>query len=345
MSRPESPNIAVVGATGEVGRVMLSQIHKRIPGANIFAFASERSSGGALLPSPAGLLEVRNAATANLEGIDVALFSAGSGPSLELAPRFVEAGAVVVDNSSAWRMDPDVPLVINGVNPSALDNIPKGIVSNPNCTTMIGITVVNPLHLVAGIKAIDATTMQGTAGAGRAGINELIQQIQLADRRTLEGLVGGDRGRLSHHPAEVFADTIAFNVVPTNGEFDGRETAEEHKFRDESRKILGLSGLAVSASCNRVSVFTGHSIDLKLDFELSITPEEAEAVLAESPGIRLVDLPTPLGAAGVEEVLVGRIRQRETVEHGLVVFVCGDNLLWGAALNAVKLAEKILERI
>jgi aspartate-semialdehyde dehydrogenase len=283
---------------------------------------------------------VEDVAGADFTGIDIALFSCGAKTSLELAPRVADASAIVIDNSSAWRMDPDVPLVVPEVNRAALGSIPKGIVANPNCTTMVAMPVLKPLDERAGLHRVVAATYQAVSGAGLAGTSELDEQI----RKVADGAAAlAHDGNAVDLPVPVkFPRPIAFNVIPVAGQLvdDGSgETNEEQKFRDESRKILGLPDLLVSCSCVRVPVFTGHSLALNLELERPLSPEEAVAALKDAPGVELCDIPTPLGATGGDVSLVGRIRRDPTLPHGLSLFVVGDNLRKGAALNAVQIAE------
>ena len=307
-------------------------------------FASARSVGRTL-PWNGKEIPVEDAAVADPSGLDIALFSAGATGSRALAPRFADAGVIVVDNSSAWRMDPDVPLVVSEVNPHALANIPKGIVANPNCTTMAGMPVLKPLHVAAGLKRLVASTYQATSGAGLEGVAELDEQMRKVVDRAAALTFDGDA---VDFPAPVkFARPIAFNVLPFAGTLidDGREeTNEEQKFRDESRKILEIPGLPVSVTCVRVPVFTGHSLSINADFARAISPQEAREILRGAPGVELSDIPTPLQAAGKDPCFVGRIRRDETVEHGLSLFVSNDNLRKGAALNAVQIAELLAAR-
>jgi len=307
-------------------------------------FASARSVGRTL-PWNGKEIPVEDAAVADPSGLDIALFSAGATGSRALAPRFADAGVIVVDNSSAWRMDPDVPLVVSEVNPHALANIPKGIVANPNCTTMAGMPVLKPLHVAAGLKRLVASTYQATSGAGLEGVAELDEQMRKVVDRAAALTFDGDA---VDFPAPVkFARPIAFNVLPFAGTLidDGREeTNEEQKFRDESRKILEIPSLPVSVTCVRVPVFTGHSLSINADFARAISPQEAREILRGAPGVELSDIPTPLQAAGKDPCFVGRIRRDETVEHGLSLFVSNDNLRKGAALNAVQIAELLAAR-
>ncbi|MGA3354319.1 MAG: aspartate-semialdehyde dehydrogenase [Acidimicrobiales bacterium] len=332
--------VGVFGATGQVGAVMRSVLAERaFPLDGVRFFASARSAGRTLSFKGEDVV-VEDVVGADFSGIDIALFSCGASTSLELAPLVAAAGAVVIDNSSAWRMDPDVPLVVPEVNRDALSKIPKGIVANPNCTTMVAMPVLKPLDEIAGLRRIVAATYQAVSGAGLAGTAELDEQV----RKVAEGAAAlAHDGNAVELPApSKFPAPIAFNVIPIAGKLvdDGSaETNEEQKFRDESRKILGLPELLVSCTCVRVPVFTGHSLALNLEFERPLSPEDATAALDGAPGVQLCDIPTPLGATGGDDSLVGRVRRDRTVPHGLSLFVVGDNLRKGAALNAVQIAE------
>ena len=312
---------------------------RRFPAESVRFFASARSAGRTLRWDGDDVV-VEDVVGADFTGMDIALFSCGAKTSLDLAPRVAGAGATVIDNSSAWRMDPEVPLVVPEVNREALDSIPKGIVANPNCTTMVAMPVLKPLDKLAGLRRIVASTYQAVSGAGLAGTSELDEQV----RKVADGAAAlAHDGNAVDLPAPVkFPAPIAFNVIPLAGQSvdDGSgETSEEQKFRDESRKILGLPGLLVSCTCVRVPVFTGHSLALNLEFARPLSPEEALAALGGAPGVELCDIPTPLGATGGDLSLVGRVRRDTTVPHGLSLFVVGDNLRKGAALNAVQIAE------
>jgi aspartate-semialdehyde dehydrogenase len=339
--------VGVVGATGQVGGVMRSVLaERRFPIDEIRFFASARSAGRTL-PWDGTDVTVEEATGADFRGLDIALFSSGKGASLALAPLVAAAGATVIDNSSAWRMDPDVPLVVSEVNPEALDRIAKGIVANPNCTTMAAMPVLAPLHREAGLRRLVVSTYQAVSGAGGAGVAELDEQVRkVADRAA--GLAFD--GRAVDFPEPVaFPAPVAYNVVPQAGSFlaDGSgETDEELKLRNESRKILGIDDLAVSGTCVRVPVFTGHSLSINAEFERPIDPERALALLAEAPGVAVVDVPTPLGAAGRDPSYVGRVRRDPGVDggRGLALFVSNDNLRKGAALNAVQIAELLATR-
>jgi aspartate-semialdehyde dehydrogenase len=334
--------IGIVGATGQVGGVMRHILAERqFPVDQLRLFASARSAGRTL-PWQDGEVTVEDAATADFRDLDIVLFSAGKGSSKELAPRVAEAGAVVVDNSSAWRMDPDVPLVVSEVNPQAARNRPKGIIANPNCTTMAAMPVLRPLHDDATLVSMVVTTYQAVSGAGLAGVSELDEQV----KKVVDGAAGlAFDGRAVQFPAaDKFPRTIAFNVVPQAGSFvdDGLgETDEEQKLRNESRKILDIPSLLVSGTCVRVPVFTGHSLQINARFARPLDPARAIELLRGAPGVELSDVPTPLDAAGRDPAYVGRIRADETAVNGLSFFVSNDNLRKGAALNAVQVAELV----
>jgi aspartate-semialdehyde dehydrogenase len=338
-------SVAVVGATGQVGGVMRRLLDERdFPVGSIRYFASARSAGRTL-PWRGTDVVVEDVATADLSGIDIALFSAGGGTSKEQAPRFAAAGALVVDNSSAWRKDPRVPLVVSEVNPHALDEIPLGIVANPNCTTMAAMPVLKPLHDEAGLRRLIVSTYQAVSGAGLAGVQELDSQVRAAVAQDTAALTHDGSAVTFPSPAK-FPRTIAFDVVPFAGALvdDGlRETDEEQKLRNESRKILQIPDLLVSGTCVRVPVFTGHSLSINAEFTRPLSVERAYELLADAPGVRLAegDVPTPLAAAGIDPSLVGRIRADEGVSdgRGLALFVSNDNLRKGAALNAIQIAE------
>ena len=334
--------IGIVGATGQVGAVVRGILAERsFPVEQLRLFASARSAGRTL-PWQDTEITVEDAATADYSGLDIVIFSAGGSTSKELAPKVAAAGAVVIDNSSAWRRDPEVPLVVSEVNPEAIANRPKGIIANPNCTTMAAMPVLRPLHEEAGLTALVATTYQAVSGSGLAGVAEL---------HTQAGKVVGEADRLTHDgeavefPApNVYRRPIAFNVIPLAGNLvdDGSfETDEEQKLRNESRKILGIPELKVSGTCVRVPVFSGHSLQINARFAGPISVERAYELLADAPGVELSEIPTPLQAAGKDASYVGRIRVDETVEHGLALFLSNDNLRKGAALNAVQIAELV----
>jgi len=342
-------NVAVVGATGQVGSVMRRLLDERdFPVASIRYFASARSAG-TTLPWRDEQVTVEDVETADLSGIDIALFSAGGGTSKVHAPRFADAGAVVIDNSSAWRRDPSVPLVVSEVNPEALGDVPQGIVANPNCTTMAAMPVLKVLHEEAGLRRLVVSTYQAVSGSGLAGAAELDGQIRAAVEQDTLALVHDGSAVQFPDPVKYVAP-IAFDVIPLAGSIvdDGLyETDEEQKLRHESRKILGLPDLLVSGTCVRVPVFTGHSLSINAEFDRPITPERARELLADAPGVQLTDVPTPLAAAGQDPSLVGRLRQDEGVAdgRGLALFVSNDNLRKGAALNAVQIAEIVAARL
>jgi len=348
---PDGVNVAVVGATGQVGRVMRTLLAEReFPVKEIRFFASAKSAGQVLQFNGQDVVveDVAATPTDELADIDIAIFSAGGGTSKEHAPRFAEAGAVVIDNSSQWRMDPQVPLVVSEVNPEAIADAEVGIIANPNCTTMAAMPALLPLHRAAELTRLRVATYQAVSGGGLAGVNELASQIR-AGADTAPGHLEGltlDGNAVSLPEPSKFVAPIAFNVVPLAGSLvdDGSlETDEEQKLRNESRKILNIPGLPVAGTCVRVPVFTGHSLAVHAEFANPITPTQAKTLLAEAPGVKLVDVPTPLAAAGGDVSLVGRIRTDQSVPdgRGLVFFVCGDNLRKGAALNAVQIAELV----
>ncbi|MGB2719613.1 MAG: aspartate-semialdehyde dehydrogenase [Rhodococcus sp. (in: high G+C Gram-positive bacteria)] len=337
--------VAVVGATGQVGAVMRTLLEERnFPADTVRFFASARSAGKKL-PFRGEEIVVEDASTADLTGIDIALFSAGATLSREQAPRFAAAGATVIDNSSAFRKDSDVPLVVSEVNPEAAKNPPRGIIANPNCTTMAAMPVLKVLHDEAGLRRLIVSSYQAVSGSGLAGVEELATQARA---------VIGDVEKLVHDGSSVdfpapnkYVAPIAFNVLPLAGALvdDGSgETDEDQKLRNESRKILGLPDLLVSGTCVRVPVFTGHSLSINAEFASPLSVERARELLASAPGVTLVDVPTPLQAAGADDSLVGRIRQDPGVPEGrgLALFVSGDNLRKGAALNTIQIAELLV---
>jgi aspartate-semialdehyde dehydrogenase len=338
-------SIGVVGATGQVGVAMRQILIERgFPAEEVRFFASARSAG-TVLPFGDREVVVEDAATADPSGLDVALFSAGATTSRALAPKFADAGAVVVDNSSAFRMDPDVPLVVSEVNPHAIAQARKGIIANPNCTTMAAMPVLKPLHDEAGLVRLVVATYQAVSGSGVAGVEELADQVAAAGDKARELAYDGEA--VAFPEPVKYARTIAFNVVPLAGSIveDGEgETDEEKKLRNESRKILEIPGLLVSGICVRVPVFTGHSLAVNAEFERALSVDRAREILARAPGVELSDVPTPLEAAGKDPSYVGRLRQDEGVEggRGLALFVSGDNLRKGAALNTVQIAELVV---
>jgi len=339
--------IGVIGATGQVGQVMRTLLAERdFPATEVRFFASARSAGKKL-EFRGQEIEVEDSETADPTGLDIALFSAGATMSRVQAPRFAAAGAVVVDNSSAWRKDPDVPLVVSEVNfardvGNRARALPKGIIANPNCTTMVAMPVLKSLHDAAGLVRMIATTYQAVSGSGLAGVEELFGQATAVVQES-QSLVH-DGGAVDFPAPRKYVAPIAFNVVPVAGALvdDGSgETDEDQKLRNESRKILGIPDLAVSGTCVRVPVYTGHSLSLNVEFSQPLSVSQAVQLLARAPGVKLVDVPTPLAAAGADDSLVGRIRQDPGVKdgRGLALFVSGDNLRKGAALNTIQIAE------
>ena len=318
---------------------------REFPADDVRFFGSARSAGTTLEWRGREIL-VEDANTADFSGVDIALMSSGASSSKLIAPRVADAGAIVVDNSSAWRMDPDVPLVVSEVNAHALASIPKGIVANPNCTTMAAMPVLKPLHAAAGLRSMVVSTYQAVSGAGRDGVDELAEQLEQSGHGDVRQLTfDGEFFALA--PGNKFPVTIAHNVVPLAGSIvdDGSlETGEEQKLRDESRKILEIPGLLVDATCVRVPVFTGHSLSITASFERALSPSAATEVLRAAPGVVLEEIPTPRRAAGHDPSYVGRIRPAQTVPHGLSLFLSNDNLRKGAALNAVQIAELLLGR-
>ncbi|MGI9622071.1 MAG: aspartate-semialdehyde dehydrogenase [Acidimicrobiales bacterium] len=337
-------HVAVVGATGQVGTVMQRILLERdFPIDSIRLFASARSAGRSINFDGRDIT-VEDAETASWDGLDLALFSAGGSTSKALAPKVAAAGVTVVDNSSAWRMDPEVPLVVPEVNRHALEDIPKGIVANPNCTTMVVMPVLKPLDIEAGLERMVVSTYQATSGAGLSGVAELDEQIQKTAVRATE--LTHDGNAIDFPEGDNFAEPIAFNVIPHCGDLvdDGMfETNEEKKLRDESRKILELPDLRVSGTCVRVPVFTGHSLAISAGFNRAISPETATALLSDADGVTIDEIPTPLKSAGIDTTLVGRVRVDSVFENGLSLFVSGDNLRKGAALNAVQIAEALVD--
>ncbi len=337
--------VGVFGATGQVGGVMLRVLDERsFPLDELRLFASARSAGRSI-PFRGQELTIEDAETASHDGLDIALFACGAPASRVLAPRVAAAGATVIDNSSAWRMDPDVPLVVPEVNAEALRSIPKGIVANPNCTTMVAMPVLKPLDLEAGLEAMVISTYQAVSGSGLAGTAELDEQVQkvASDAAALTF----DGGAVDFPPPVKFPKTIAFNVIPQAGSFvddPSGETDEEQKLRNESRKILSLSDLLVSMTCVRVPVYAGHSMSVNARFARPLPPARAAEILGAAAGVALSEVPTPLDVTGGDVTHVGRLRADSTVPDGkgLALFLSGDNLRKGAALNAVQIAETLL---
>lgn len=344
-----SVSIGMVGATGQVGGVMLDLLADD-PGFEIDTlrlFASARSAGK-VVEFQGREIVVEDAAEADPTGLDIALFSAGGATSRAQAERFAAAGVIVVDNSSAWRSDPEVPLVVSEVNPGALDSVPKGIIANPNCTTMAAMPVLKALDAEAGLKRLIVATYQAVSGSGLSGVEELAGQLEagVADARKLTR----DGSAVDLPEPNNYVEPIAFNVLPLAGSIvdDGElETDEEKKLRNESRKILDLPDLLVAGTCVRVPVFTGHSLSIHAEFDGDITPERATEILGSAPGVVLDEVPTPLKAAGNDTSYVGRIRadQSAPAGKGLVLFVSNDNLRKGAALNTVQIAALLAEKL
>ncbi|WP_306232523.1 aspartate-semialdehyde dehydrogenase [Agrococcus beijingensis] len=341
--------LGVVGATGQVGGVVLRLLAERaLPIAELRLFASARSAGKTL-EFDGREITIEDADEADPTGLDVAIFSAGGSTSRRLAPKFADAGVIVIDNSSAWRMDPEVPLVVSEVNPHAISGAVKGIIANPNCTTMAAMPVLKPLDREAGLERLVISTFQAVSGSGLAGVEELRGQLERGADQHPERLTH-DGSAVDLGEPEVYTAPIAHNVLPFAGNLaaDGSdETDEEQKLRNESRKILERPELRVAGTCVRVPVFTGHSLAIHAEFERDLSPEQARALLEHAPGVELVDIPTPLQAAGADASLVGRIRADQSAEpgRGLVLFVSNDNLRKGAALNAVQLAELVAQRL
>ncbi|MGO3032489.1 MAG: aspartate-semialdehyde dehydrogenase [Microbacterium gubbeenense] len=342
-------SLAVVGATGQVGGKLLEILDARdFPIRELRLFASPRSAGKTLTYRGTDVI-VEDINSTELEGIDIALFSAGGGPSKQHAPRFAAAGATVVDNSSAWRGDDEVPLVVSEVNPHAIADAVKGIIANPNCTTMAAMPVLKALDAEAGLERLLVSTYQAVSGSGLSGVEELRGQVEAAVSQ-------GDLGRLAHDGSAIefpapnnYVAPIAFDVIPLAGNLvdDGLgETDEEKKLRNESRKILELPGLRVSGTCVRVPVFSGHSLAINAEFRDDISADRAREVLSEAPGVQLADVPTPLEAAGQDASFVGRIRPDQAAPEGkgLALFISNDNLRKGAALNTVQIAELLAAR-
>ncbi|NPD04726.1 aspartate-semialdehyde dehydrogenase [Nocardioides sp. zg-1308] len=340
-------SLGIVGATGQVGVAMRQILLERDFRADQVRFFASSRSAGTVLPFGDRDITVEDAATADPAGLDIALFSAGATTSRALVPRFVDAGVIVVDNSSAFRKDPDIPLVVSEVNPDAMAPVieaGRGIVANPNCTTMAAMPVLKALHDEAGLSRLIVSTYQAVSGSGVAGVEELARGVEAAGDKARE--LAYDGSAITFPEPATYVEPIAYNVLPLAGSIvdDGLgETDEEQKLRNESRKILGLPDLLVSGICVRVPVFTGHSLAVNAEFERAITPQRAREILASTPGVELDDVPTPLKAAGKDPSYVGRLRQDQGVpgDRGLALFISNDNLRKGAALNTVQLAELI----
>jgi aspartate-semialdehyde dehydrogenase len=336
-----SLRIAIVGATGAVGTIMRRLAHERFAGHELVAFASERSAGRTLEDG----LVVQPLTEETIAGFDIALFSAGAGTSREWAPRFAAAGATVVDNSSAFRMDPDVPLVVSEVNPGAVGEARKGIIANPNCTTMVIMLPAKALHDEFGLNAMVCTSFQAAGGAGQKGIDELTGQVA-AVGEDVDQLIGDGAAaarKVEHH---VHANTLAFNVVPLLGALDDQGyTDEELKMLNESRKILSIPELAVTPTCVRVPVVVGHSVAVRATFDQEVDLDRALEALGAFPNLVVEQAPTPLEWAGRNETVVGRVRKDLNDPHALNFFVVGDNLLKGAALNTVQIAQLVAARV
>ena len=338
--------VGVFGATGQVGQVMRALLEERDFPLDEVRFFSSAKSAGRTIPFKGKDVTVEDTATADLSGLDIALMSAGATMSREYAPKVAALGATVVDNSSAWRKDDDVPLVVSEVNPEDAINPPKGIIANPNCTTMAAMPVIKPLHDAAGLTRLTVATYQAVSGSGVKGVEALAGQVAaIEDPRPL----AIDGSAVEAGDTAPYVAPIAYNVVALAGSIvdDGSgETDEEQKLRNESRKILHLPELLVSGTCVRVPVFSGHSLAVHAEFERDITPEQATELLANAPGVQLAEVPQPRVAAGADDVFVGRIRQDQGVpgKRGLVLFLSGDNLRKGAALNAIQVAEILAGR-
>jgi len=325
-------------------RTLLAE--RNFPLSSVRFFASARSAGKKL-EFKGTEITVEDTDTADFTGLDLALFSNGKGASKATAPRVAAAGAIVIDNSSAWRMDPEVPLVVSEVNPEDAFDTPKGIIANPNCTTMAAMPVLKPLHAAAGLTRLLVSTYQAVSGSGGAGVAELDTQVRATVEQAAGLAFSGDA--VSFPQPDKYVKPIAFNVLPLAGglvEDGSGETDEEQKLRNESRKILHIPDLLVSGTCVRVPVFTGHSLAIHAEFAQPLSPEQATELLGGAPGVQLMDVPTPLDAAGQDPSYVGRIRtdQAAPAGHGLVLFVSNDNLRKGAALNAVQIAELLASR-
>ena len=341
-------NVAVVGATGQVGRTMRSILEERsFPADKVRFFASARSAGQELEFRGEKIVveDLAQVTPGSVADVDIALFSAGGSTSKQFSPVFAEAGATVVDNSSAFRKDPEVPLIVAEVNPQQAKNPPKGIIANPNCTTMAAMPVLKVLHDVAGLRRLHVSSYQAVSGSGLSGVETLAKQVAEIGEHNVE--LTHDGSVLAPDDLGPYVAPIAYNAVPFAGNLvdDGsEETDEEQKLRNESRKILGIPDLKVSGTCVRVPVFTGHTLTIHAEFDSDITPDQARELLAKAPGVKLVDVPTALQSAGIDDCLVGRIRQDQSLDgnNGLVLVAAGDNLRKGAALNTIQIAELLV---
>ena len=340
--------IAVVGATGQVGRVMRSILEERnFPADKVRFFASARSAGQELSFRGENIVveDLAEVTEESVADVDIALFSAGGGTSKQWSPVFAAAGATVVDNSSAFRKDPEVPLIVSEVNPQEAKNPPKGIIANPNCTTMAAMPVLKVLDDAAGLQRLHISSYQAVSGSGLAGVETLAKQVAEVGDRNVK--LAHDGSVLAPEELGPYVAPIAYNALPFAGNLvdDGsEETDEEQKLRNESRKILGIPELRVSGTCVRIPVFTGHTLTIHAEFDKAITPDQARELLADAPGVKVIDVPTPLAATGIDESLVGRIRQDQSVDDnkGLILVVSGDNLRKGAALNTIQIAELLV---
>ena len=336
-----NPHVAIVGATGAVGATMLAILEERdFPLASLRLMASSRSAGRTVATKWGDVI-VEDLATANPVGIDIALFSAGGDRSKEYAPKFAEAGVAVIDNSSAFRMDDDVPLVVAGVNDAAITSH-KGIIANPNCTTMAILMAAGPLHDAAGLNSMVATSYQSVSGSGKTGMDELERQVEFLN----EDLSALSSGNWEDPGGDLYQRPIAFNVLPLAGSITAQGyTDEEWKLVNETRKILNRSGIAVEPTCVRVPVMVGHGIAASMWFDSPVSASQAVEILTNAPGVQVWDdtkVPTPLDSAGIDDVLIGRVRETIGFPGGISLFASGDNLRKGAALNTVELAELLL---
>jgi aspartate-semialdehyde dehydrogenase len=333
--------IAIVGATGAVGTIMRRLAHERFEAHELVAFASERSAGRTLDDG----LVVQPLRDDTIEGFDLALLSAGGGTSREWSPRFAAAGATVVDNSSAFRMDPDVPLIVSEVNPDAIGEARKGIIANPNCTTMVIMLPAKALHDAFGLNAMVCTSFQAAGGAGQKGIDELTGQVA-AVGEDVDQLINDGAAAARKVEHSVHENTLAYNVVPLLGTLDDQGyTDEEMKMLNESRKILSIPGLEVTPTCVRVPVVVGHSVAVRATFDQEVDLDRALEALNAFPNLVVDDAPTPLEWAGRNETVVGRVRSDLNDPRTLNFFVVGDNLLKGAALNTVQIAELVAQHV